>query len=123
MKTFGPYSPIRQVGSTYYLAGHTPVDPATGSAPIGITDQTKQALENLKTTLASADLSLNNIVKTTVFLADMGDFATMNEMYVGYFDEPRPVRSTVAVKELPRIGDNTLLIEIEAVAYRKARNG
>lgn len=119
-QTFGPYAPVRRAGNTYYTAGHVGVDPATKTAAADITGQTKQALENLKYTLATMSVGMDDVVKTTIFLADMADFAAMNDVYLGYFSEPRPARSTVAVKELPRVGGKVpILVEIEAVAYEE----
>lgn len=119
--TFGPYSAIRQSGNTFYLAGHIGVDPRTNQAKKDVVAQTKQAIANLETTLESCDLTLEHIVKTTVFLTDMGDASLMNEVYIQFFHEPRPVRSTVAVKELPRIASVPLKVEIEAVACKIAQ--
>ncbi|HEV2403524.1 MAG TPA: Rid family detoxifying hydrolase [Candidatus Saccharimonadales bacterium] len=116
-KTFGPYSLVRQAGDLYFLAGHVGVDPATSTAQPNVTAQTEQVLENLRSTLESVGLGMNDVVKTTIFVTDIGNFAQVNEVYVRYFDEPRPARSTVGVAELPRVGgDVPLLVEIEAVA-------
>lgn len=115
--TFGPYTPVRQAGDTYFISGQIGVDPKTKTAPEDIAGQTHQALHNLKAMVEGAGLTLDHIVKTTLFLTDMGDFAAVNEIYTGYFSEPRPARSTVCVKELPRItGVSPIKIEIEAVA-------
>lgn len=114
---FGPYSPIRAAGGLYFVSGQVGVNPDTKSAPEGVIAQTKQALDNLRTVLASAGLAMDDIVKTTVFLTDMQDFVAMNEIYESYFATPRPARSTVGVKELPRVGgDVGLCVEIEAIA-------
>lgn len=119
-QTFGPYSTIRQVGDVFFVSGQVPVDPETKSAPSGIQAQTSLALTNLETVLAEAGLDMQSVVKTTIYLADMDDFAPMNEVYVGYFKAPRPARSCVAVKELPRVGgDNAILVEIEAIAVKE----
>jgi 2-iminobutanoate/2-iminopropanoate deaminase len=97
--TFGPYSPIRQAGELYFVSGQIGVDPA------------------IKSAAANAGLGLGDVVKTTVFLTDMGDFAAMNEVYLKHFTStPRPARSCVAVAELPRVADVPLKIEIEAIA-------
>jgi 2-iminobutanoate/2-iminopropanoate deaminase len=118
-KTFGPYSPLRQAGDFYFAAGQVGVNPTTGGASPDITAQTRQVLDNLSATLTTAGLSLQDVVKTTVFVTDIADFAAVNEVYVSYFNEPRPARSTVGVRELPRVGGTTaILVEIEAVAYR-----
>ena len=113
-----PYSTIRQVGDFYFIAGHTGADASTKTAAPDIKGQTTKLFENLAATLKEYGLTFNDIVKTTVFLADMGDFAAMNEVYVTYFADPKPARSTVAVKELPRVADVPLKVEIEAVAYK-----
>lgn len=116
-KTFGPYSPLRQVGEFYFISGHTGVDPRTGTANTDVRSQTVKALENITQTLRVVGLELDDIVKTTLFLTDMDDFAAVNEVYQKYFNDPRPARSTIGVKELPRVGGDTpLKIEIEAIA-------
>lgn len=117
--TFGPYSPIRQVGEFYFLSGVTGVDANSKTAPEDIAGQTRQLFVNLEAVLKAAGLSFNDIVKTTIFLTDMSNFAAVNEVYMSYFSEPRPARSTVGVQELPRVATNTALkIEIEAIASR-----
>lgn len=117
VKTFGPYTPLRQVGEFYFVSGHTGVDVPTGTASPDVREQTAKAFENMAQTLRVVGLELNDIVKTTLFLTDMDDFAAINEVYTEHFSEPRPARSTVGVKELPRIaGDTPLKIEIEAIA-------
>lgn len=114
---FGPYSPIRKSGSFYFVSGQVGVDPATGKASDDIAQQTRQVLRNLSAVLESVGLRLDQVVKTTVFLADMSDFGAMNTVYESLFSAPRPARSTIAVKELPRVGDEApLLVEIEAIA-------
>ncbi len=114
-----PYSPVRQVGNMYFVSGHTGVDIATASASLGVTEQTHKVFKNLKVTLQAHGLTLDDIVKTTIFLTDMGDFPAVNEVYANYFKDPKPARSTVAVRELPRVaGDTNLKVEIEAVAYK-----
>ena len=121
-KTFGPYSPIRRVGDMYFTAGHVGVDTATKVADEDVAAQTTKALDNLAETLADAGLSLDDIVKTTVFVTDMADFTAINEAYVQRFNEPRPARSTVAVKELPRLAMNgPVKVEIEAIAIKPER--
>jgi 2-iminobutanoate/2-iminopropanoate deaminase len=115
--TFGPYTPVRQAGNLYFVSGQVGVDPATKTASSDVAEQTHQVLTNLKNVLASVDLSLDQVVKTTIYITNMADFAVINEVYVGYFAEPRPARATVAVKELPRVaGDTPIKIEIEAIA-------
>lgn len=109
----GPYSQAIQVGNLIYTSGQIPIDPATGSfVEGGIKEQTRQSLTNIKAILTEADLSMSNVVKTTVFLADMNDFADMNAVYAEFFTEPYPARSAVAVKTLPK----GALVEIEVVA-------
>ncbi len=109
----GPYSQAIQVGNLIYTSGQLPIDPATGSFPEGgIKEQTRQSLKNVQAILESAGLSMANVVKTTVFLADMGDFADMNAVYSEFFTEPYPARSAVAVKTLPKSAQ----IEIEVIA-------
>jgi 2-iminobutanoate/2-iminopropanoate deaminase len=118
-QTFGPYSPIREAGGLYFVSGQIGVDPATKSAREDVQAQTKQALDNLAGVLKTAELTLADVVKTTVFVTDMSDFAAVNEVYLGYFDDPRPARSCVAVRELPRVGAGVpLRVEIEAIALR-----
>ena len=98
-----------------FLSGQLPVDPATGEfAPGGVAEQTKQCFENIKNVLAEAGLTTANIVKTTVFLADMSLFAEMNAVYATYFDGDFPARSAFAVKALPK----NALVEIESIAVR-----
>jgi 2-iminobutanoate/2-iminopropanoate deaminase len=114
-----PYSPVKQAGSLYFIAGHTGVDVSTMSASADVVQQTHKLFENLQHSMQEFDLSLEDIVKTTIFLTDMGDFQKVNEAYATYFQDSKPARSTVAVKELPRVaGDTPLKIEIEAVAYK-----
>ena len=109
----GPYSQAIQVGNLVYTSGQIPIDPATGVfAEGGIKEQTRQALLNVKAILEENGLSINDIVKTTVFMADMNDFADMNAVYAEFFTEPYPARSAVAVKTLPK----GALVEIEVVA-------
>lgn len=108
----GPYSQAVCAGGMVYTSGQIPLDPATGAAPEGIEAQARQALENLAAVLAAAGSGLDRVVKTTCFLADMGDFALFNGVYAEYFKGPCPARSCVAVKALPK----GLLVEVEAVA-------
>lgn len=114
----GPYSQAIDTktinGSFVFASGQIPINPADGSIPEGIKAQTAQSLANVKTILAEAGLTLENVVKTTVFLADMNDFAAMNEVYAEAFSAPYPARSAVAVKELPK----KVLVEIEVIAIR-----
>ncbi len=123
MKTFGPYSPIVKAGDLYFISGQVGVDPQTGDAALDVAAQTSQALTNMKEVLRQYDLDTDNVIKTTIFVTDMEDFKTVNEIYQKFFVEPRPARSTVAVKELPRVAKQTLLVEIEAIASVYKRNG
>ena len=121
-QTFGPYSPIRQADDVYFVSGQVGVDPATKQAAESVAEQTKQVLENMRSLLEAKGLSMQDVVKTTIFVTDMGDFAAVNEVYVTYFAEPRPARATVAVAELPRVaGDVPIKVEIEAIATRTAK--
>jgi 2-iminobutanoate/2-iminopropanoate deaminase len=109
----GPYSQAIQVGNLVYTSGQIPIDPATGAfVEGGIKEQTRQSLSNVRAILEEAGLSMANVVKTTVFMADMNDFADMNAVYAEFFAEPYPARSAVAVKTLPK----GALVEIEVVA-------
>ena len=109
----GPYSQAIQVGNLVYTSGQIPIDPATGNfVEGGIKEQTRQSLTNVRAILEEAGLTMANVVKTTVFMADMNDFADMNAVYAEFFAEPYPTRSAVAVKTLPK----GALVEIEVVA-------
>lgn len=111
----GPYSQAIEVNGFVYASGQLPIDPATGAFPEGgVQEQTKQSLLNVKAILEEAGLTLANVVKTTVYLADMGDFAAMNEIYSQFFSQPFPARSAVAVKALPK----GALVEVEVIAAR-----
>ena len=112
----GPYSQAVDAGNgLVFLSGQLPIVPATGTFPEGgIREQTRQSILNAQAILEAAGLSLSNVVKTTVFLADMADFAAMNEVYASFFSEPFPARSAVAVKTLPK----GALVEIECLAAR-----
>lgn len=109
----GPYSQAVQVGNMLFASGQLGLDPATGQFPEGaVKEQTEQAFKNVKAILAEAGLTMDNVVKTTVFLADMGDFAAMNEVYAAQFEGTFPARSAVAVKTLPK----NALVEVEVIA-------
>ena len=111
----GPYSQAIQAGDTVYVSGQLPIDPATGQFAEGdIRDLTRQSLLNVQHILESVGLSMAHVVKTTVFLADMNDFAGMNEVYAEFFVAPFPARSAVAVKTLPKGAS----VEIECVAVK-----
>ncbi len=114
--TFGPYSPTREAAGLVFTAGQTGVDQATMTADPTIEGQVEQGLLNLTAVLKAAGLNMGDVVKTTVFLTDMGDFQAMNAVYLKHFPTPRPARSCVAVAELPRVADVPLRFEIEAVA-------
>ena len=109
----GPYSQAVRAGSLLFVAGQIPVDPATGTMPQGIRDQTAQSLRNLRAILAAAGAGLGDVVKTTVFLANLDDFPAMNEVYGEFFGEEPPARACVEVSRLPK----GALVEIEAVAF------
>lgn len=111
----GPYSQAIQAGDFVYTSGQLGLDPETGTFPEGgIKEQTRQSLTNVAAILKEAGSSMANVVKTTVFLADMNDFAEMNGVYAEFFSEPYPARSAVAVKTLPK----NALVEIEVVATK-----
>lgn len=112
----GPYSQAIDSGAgIVFVSGQLPIDPATGAFPKGgVKEQTCQSLTNVKAILETAGLDLGNVVKTTVFLADMADFSAMNEVYARFFSAPFPARSAVAVKALPK----GALVEIECIAAR-----
>lgn len=111
----GPYSQAIEANGMLFISGQLPVDPTTGEfVPGGITEQTMRSFENIKAILSEAGLTIDNIVKTTVFLADMALFAEMNAVYAQQFGETFPARSAFAVKSLPK----NALVEIEAIAVR-----
>ena len=109
----GPYSQAIRIGNLVYTSGQIPIDPTTGTfVEGGIKEQTCQSLTNVKAILEETGLSMSDVVKTTVFMADMNDFADMNAVYAEFFAEPYPARSAVAVKTLPK----GALVEIEVFA-------
>lgn len=111
----GPYSQAVWAGDFLFCSGQIPLDPATGQMVSGgIEEQTQRVLENLAAILQSQGLSLANVIKTTVFLRDLGQFAAMNNVYARYFPNNPPARSTVQVARLPRDAQ----IEMEAIAFR-----
>lgn len=111
----GPYSQAIETNGTIYVSGQLPINPATGEfAEGGIKELTAQSLTNIKNILAEAGLTMANVVKTSVFLADMADFAEMNEVYAQFFSAPFPARSAVAVKTLPK----NARVEIECIAVK-----
>ncbi|MBR1910118.1 MAG: RidA family protein [Lachnospiraceae bacterium] len=110
----GPYSQAIEAGGFVFASGQIPVDPATGNIPEGIEAQAKQALTNVKNLMEASGLSMDNIVKTSVFIKDMNDFAKVNEVYATFFDNDFPARSCVEVARLPK----DVLIEVEVIAAR-----
>lgn len=110
----GPYSQAIDTGSLMFISGQIPVNPETGEIAGDIKSQTAQSLANVKAILAEAGLTVDNVVKTTVFLSDMANFVPMNEVYAEVFTAPFPARSAVAVRELPK----QVLVEIEVIAAR-----
>lgn len=116
-QAIGPYSPGIEAGDLVFISGQIPLDPDTGKlVEGGIAAQAKQSLENLKGVLAAAGLGFEHVVKTTIFLTKMSDFAEVNEVYKGYVSEPYPARSTIAVAALPMGAQ----VEIEMIASRAA---
>ena len=109
----GPYSQAIRIGNLVFTSGQIPIDPATGSfVEGGIKEQTRQSLLNVKAVLNEAGTTMDHVIKTTVFMADMNDFAEMNSVYAEFFNAPYPARSAVAVKTLPQGG----VVEIEVIA-------
>ena len=112
-RAIGPYSQAVRAGSLVFASGQIPIDPATGEFIAGgITEQTEQTLKNLTAVFEAAGIAMNQVVKTTVFLADMDDFTAMNEVYARFFEENPPARATVQAARLPR----DARVEIEAIA-------
>lgn len=112
-KALGPYSQAIVTGGFVFASGQVPIDPSTGNfVEGGIKEQTRQVLVNATHVLAEAGIDLSHVVKTTVFLSDMDNFAPMNEVYAEFFKEPYPARSAVAVRTLPK----GALVEIEVIA-------
>ena len=115
----GPYSQAMQTGNMLFVSGQIPIDPATGEfAGTDIATQTNQSLTNIKNILAAAGYTMNDVVKTTVLLADIADFTAMNAVYAEYFTENKPARAAFAVKDLPRGS----LVEIEAIAAKSKKS-
>lgn len=111
----GPYSQAIEANGFVYASGQLPIDPTTGQFPEGgIKEQTRQSLTNAQNILMEAGIDLSHVVKTTVFLSDIANFAPMNEVYAEFFTEPYPARSAVAVKDLPK----GALVEIEVIAVK-----
>lgn len=111
----GPYSQAIEVNGMLFISGQIPIDPQTGEFVAGgIKEQTEQSFKNIKAILAEAGLTIDNVVKTTVLLADINDFAAMNEVYAKQFNTTFPARSAFAVKSLPK----NALVEIEVIAAK-----
>lgn len=110
----GPYSQGIDLGSVVFTSGQIPVDPATGQIPADIRAQAEQSLKNVKAVLEAAGTGMDRVVKTTVFISDMNDFAAVNEVYAAFFPEPCPARSCVEVSRLPK----DVKLEIEAIAVK-----
>ena len=108
----GPYSQAIVTGNMVFASGQIPVNPVTGEIPEGVEAQANQVFTNVKNLLEAAGASINNVVKTSVFIQHMDDFATINEIYAKYFTEPYPARSCVEVAKLPK----GVLLEVEAIA-------
>lgn len=111
----GPYSAAVEAGGLVFLSGQLPINPATGEMIMSLEPATRQILTNLQNVLEENGLSLEDVVKTTIFLTNMADFAAVNEIYAGFFPDQPPARSTVEVSALPK----NVPLEIEAVAVRK----
>jgi 2-iminobutanoate/2-iminopropanoate deaminase len=111
-KAIGPYSPAAAAGGMLFCSGQLGIDPTSGELEQGVKAQAERSIQNLQALLAAAGLGLGDVAKTTIFLADMADFAVVNEVYASRFAAPYPARSTVQVAALPKGG----LVEIEAIA-------
>jgi len=110
----GPYSPAIEAGGMVFVSGQLGADPLSGALESGVQLQAERSVRNVKSILAAAGLSLADVVKTTIFLANMADFAVVNEVYAAHFTPPYPARSTVQVAQLPK----GALVEIEAIAVK-----
>lgn len=110
----GPYSQAIDMGNIVYTSGVIPVDPETGNIPEGSVAQAEQAFANLKNLIEAAGSSMDKVIKTTVFIKEMNDFAAINEVYAKYFVEPYPARSCVEVARLPK----DVMLEIEAIVEK-----
>lgn len=120
-KTFGPYSPVRVSGEWLFVSGQVGIDPNTGVTEPGAKSQAVQVLTNLQNQLQNHGSGLEHVIKTTVFLKNMDDFAEVNGVYAQFFRDPYPARSCIEVARLPEVSaDGTeLLVEIEAVAFQE----
>ncbi len=113
-KALGPYSQAIRAGQFLFVSGQVPIDPATGDlVPGSIGDQTRRAFENIGEILRAGGASFQHVVRTTVYLADLGDFAAMNEVYASFFTPPQPARSTIQAARLPK----DARIEIDVIAF------
>ncbi len=110
----GPYSQALDTGNMLFISGQIPINPETGAMPETVEEQAHQVLTNIKNILAEAGLTMNNVVKTSVFLSDLGDFAAVNEVYASFFSEPYPARSCVQVAAIPKGAK----VEIETIAVK-----
>ena len=108
----GPYSQAIEANGLLFVSGQLPLDPESGEMAEGVSAQTKQVLENVKAIVTEAGGSMDNVVRCTVFLKDMNDFAEMNEVYKGFFNDPAPARVTVEVARIPK----DVKVEIDAIA-------
>jgi 2-iminobutanoate/2-iminopropanoate deaminase len=114
-KAIGPYSAAVKIGNLLFLSGSIPLDPVSGQlVEGGIKEQTTRVMENIKALLAAAGADFSNVARTTVFMVDLGEFASMNEIYASYFSAPYPARSTVQVVKLPR----DVRVEIDVIAVQ-----
>lgn len=114
-EAIGPYSQGIQAGDFVYVSGQIGIDPATGEVVEGIEAQTKQVMENLKSILKEADTNFSRVAKFTIFLKDMDNFSTVNDIYGSYLEKPYPARATVEVSRLPK----DVLVEMDVVVYTK----
>lgn len=112
-KAIGPYSPALKVGNLLFLSGSIPLDPVSGQlVEGGIAEQTRRVMDNIKALLEAGGASFHHVARTTVFMVDLGEFATMNEIYASYFTAPYPARATVQVVKLPK----DVRVEIDVIA-------
>ena len=116
-QTFGPYSAAKQAGDFLFVAGQVGVNPETKQVASDVSEQTHQVLKNMQRVLEEHGSSLEQVVKTTIYLKNRDDFAAVNEVYAEYFNGSKPARATVEVARLPKVADEELLVEVEAVAY------
>lgn len=114
----GPYSQAIKMGNFLFCSGQIGIDPKTSQLVEGVENQTRQALANLRAIVEAADFSIKNILKTTIYLKSISDFAKVNEIYAAFFGNHKPARATVGVSDLPK----GALIEIEAIAFKKSKS-